>query len=181
MNIFKKFNQNHYQSRIEQFLYNLNIDYITNIIDDNITKISNAQNNSETENSIKILRRENKGNNIEYAIYFDSVRVSILKKENGVILKVCLLGEDSEWDIKNNENTDDILSKTTESYNIYTYCNILMPTSRFMDDSVYISGSWNKYVYDTLETIWNYINSYHEKNKYDKLYEKKLKNEDKNY
>ena len=107
-----------------------------------------------------------------YTIYCGKLRFLIIDGDERIV-KVSLLGENEQWEIKTSGKKMIIDSPDTKSYTVYTYCNILMPTGRMMTDERYTKGNWDELVYNTMTRISEHIYSFKEKNKYNKLYDSK--------
>lgn len=159
--ILKKVKQNYFSTKNSYLLSTVKFDDIIETINNNAkNEILDASNQTlSNDNIIRIFKQGD-----TYAIYLNSVRI-VMKDSNDV--RVSILGDSESWKI----TTDDITSSDTISYNVYVFYQTTFPTGNVLYDEVYISGTWNEFVYNQISEIFNHILSFKEKNIFNKLYQ----------
>ena len=159
--LLKKIKQNYFSAKNSYLLSTVKFEDIIETINNNAkNEILEASNQTlSNDNIIRIYKEDDL-----YAIYLNSVRV-IMKDSNDV--RVSILGDSQSWKI----TTDDITSSDTISYNVYVFYQTTFPTGNVLYDEVYISGTWNEFVYNQISEIFNHILSFKEKNIFNKLYQ----------
>lgn len=113
-----------------------------------------------------------------YALYYDNIRIVLsVINSSEKLMQVSLLGDNEEWKVINvdakGKMTFDITSGDTKVYTVFTACNTLIPTGRIISDERYTSGTWNEYVYHSTKDMIEYVLSFNETNKFNKLYANK--------
>ena len=93
------------------------------------------------------------------------------------LVKVSILDESkSSWylsqDVKKNGEWI-IDSPTAKCFDVYTYCQVKLPTGRVVNDERYTKGTWDEYVFLQVSKIIERIYSYKERNQYNLIYESK--------
>lgn len=159
--ILKKVKQNYFSTKNTCLLSSVKFDDIIDTINNNAkNEILDASNQTlSNDNVIRIYKQDN-----IYTLYLNSVRI-IMKGCDDV--RISILGESESWKI----TSDDITSSNSISYNVYVFYQTTFPTGNQLYDEVYISGTWNEYVYNQISEMFNYIFSFKEKNIFNKLYQ----------
>lgn len=104
-----------------------------------------------------------------YVIYYKHIRFYLLDGDEKII-KISILGENQSWEIKSSGKKLIIDSPDTKAYTVYTFCDIMMPTGRMMSDERYTKGNWDELVFKQMNYIIDFILSFKERNKFNKLY-----------
>lgn len=143
----------------------------TSLFDDqpnDYSDLTNCRTGDDTNkfNRVYVYRDEN-----TYVVYYKDVRFHLIDEETEQIYRVSILGENQGWDIKPSGKKTIIDSPETKAYTVYTFCNVMMPTGRMMVDERYTKGSWDELVYNQMSHIIEYIYSFKERNKFNKLYD----------
>ena len=167
----KRIRQNYFGLKIVNYLTNLRFIDIIEVIDENIEKLGNTPEEGYRPFLDGIVRTYKDGD--LYVLYYDSVRI-VINNGKDKLLKVSILGQGGSWKIweldAKGKNMHTIDSPDSESYTVYTYCDIMMPTGKMMCDERYTKGTWNEYVYKAVIIIVDFVNSFKEKNKFNNYY-----------
>ena len=106
-------------------------------------------------------------------IYYKNVHVSIIDNDKQHIIRVSIKKENDVWVFKKNNKTFNTANPITETMNIYLYYNVNVMDDRFCENSNYIDGNWNEYVYNTLIDINDMIYGFTQYSQFSKDYSKK--------
>jgi hypothetical protein len=177
-NFFKKSKQEYYRNLLEYYLNNVDFENIIKTINndsENLGKLPTFDDYPQSDSKVRVYKNGNQNNGFQYSIYCDSIRIVLTTNGYEKLIQISILGQDEKWKVitenANGKTNIDITSTETKVYNVYTYCDIIMPTGRLMSDERYTSGTWNEYVYNTVKSMIEYVESFSESNKYNKLYE----------
>ena len=182
---FKTLKQEYYANLAERLLSDVDFENIIATIKNDVENLAVLPSEGdliEQDGNVKVYKDEN-----TYAIYCDAVRIVLTDNDCENLMQVSLLGEDEKWVVSSVDTKGkpviDITSSNTKVYTVYTTCNILIPTGRIIHDIRYTSGTWNEYVFKTASKMIDYVMSFNERNKYNKLYDKfnNVKNESTSY
>jgi hypothetical protein len=86
---------------------------------------------------------------------------------------VSIKKENDAWVFKKNNKTFNTANPITETMNIYLYYNVNVMDDRFCENSNYLDGNWNEYVYNTLIDINDMIYGFTQYSQFSKDYSKK--------
>lgn len=184
MDIFRKFNckkvrQDYYGTSVENYLSKLPFQDIINTINndaENLAKLPSEDNIPVNDGVVRVFKDEN-----VYVAYCDSLRLILTTNGREKLTQVSILGDKENWKLFNSDSKGKVIyminSPETKVYTVYTSCNVLVPTGRLLYDERYTNGTWNEYVYNNVKKIIDYIMSFNERNKFNKLYDKDYENQ----
>lgn len=99
------------------------------------------------------------------------IRMEMSAKEN--VYSIHIKKQDEDWEFETNE--DGIINHSTpknHTYRVYVYYDVpVLNITRAVGDS-YINGTWDKYVYNTINTLINDVNKNTEMYQFIKEYKK---------
>lgn len=167
----KKLKEKLYGLKVERYLASVHFSDIVDVIDSDQENLVHLPEEGYQPFTDGVVRTYKDGD--IYALYYDRVRITINNCKEKIV-KVSILGQGDVWKVweldAKGKNMKSIDSPDSNAYTVYTFCNILMPTGRMMCDERYTTGTWNEYVYESVLTIIDFINSFKEKNKFNNYY-----------
>lgn len=160
----------------ETKLHNLNapLDYelIPTLIeaDGIITDLSTFTGEMEEDRLYVFAVKKDGGKTMEYDIYYNRLQIHLHYSNMEKYIEAFIAKESNSWTV----SAGDTASSKTEKFRIYVWEKKLFMTDTFLSDNLYISGSWNKYVYKQLSTVLTIFEHRQESFDYDKIYNEKL-------
>lgn len=168
---FKRIRQNFFGVRTTHLLTNLVFSELVETMQAN-SELSRLpeDNYLPSNNAIRFYKDGN-----VYVVYYDRIRLLIVDDKEKLVT-VSLLDPQDQWKVFDVDNKGKTIftidSPETEVYTVYTCCNVLMPTGRMMFDERYTKGSWNEYVFNSINYIVEQILRYKKRNKFNNYYNK---------
>ena len=168
---FKRMRQAYFGAKVSNYLTKLVFSDIVSVIDNDPENLVHVPEEGYRPFADGNVRTYKDGD--LYAIYYDRVRV-VINNGKEKLAKVSILSPNDSWKVweldAKGKNICSIDSPETESYTVYTFCDVLMPTGRMMTDERYTYGTWNEYVYDSVTKMIDYVMEFKEKNKFNNYY-----------
>jgi hypothetical protein len=106
-----------------------------------------------------------------YNIFIDNVHIRMEMSPKESVYSIHLKKQNTDWEFNVDENNDIVYSTPiNQTYRVFvTYDVPVLNITRASGDS-YINGNWDKYLYETINTLMNSINNNTEMVQFNKNY-----------
>ena len=112
-------------------------------------------------------------NNGGMDIYYKNVHISIIDNDKQHVVRISIKKENDDWVFKKNNKTFNTTNPITETMSVFLWYNVNVMDDRFCENTNYMAGNWNEYVYNTTLEIVDMIYDFTQYSQFSKDYGKK--------
>lgn len=125
---------------------------------------------SIADDSLQIFSAKNGG----IDIYYENIHISIIDNDKQHIVRISLKPSYDEcWDFQKTNKVVNTSTPLNDTMDVYVYYNVNVMDDRFCENTNYMEGTWNEYVFNAISNIAEEIYGFTQYSKFSKDYAKK--------